>query len=89
VARPCAPSPSSRECVQGPERPCELSGANLFLLDTVASDSTFSHAVKTPEGFPGYALSVPHPVGGRLYLRLRDDPGVVNELDVPTIRRGA
>jgi hypothetical protein len=83
--------PTLRElkCAQGPERPCELTGANLFLIDAVASDPSFSHAVRLPEGFPGYALSVPHPVGGRLYLRLHDDPGVVNELDVPTIRRGA
>jgi hypothetical protein len=73
---------------EGPERPCELSGADLFLLDSVASDPSFSHAVKMPEGFPGYALSVPHPVGGRLYLRLRDDPGVVNELETPAARHG-
>jgi hypothetical protein len=31
-----------------------------------------------PDGFPGYSLPVPHPAEGRLYVRLRDDPGVIN-----------
>jgi hypothetical protein len=77
--------PTLRElkCDQGPERPCALSGSNLFLIDSVASDPAFSHAIKAPEGFPGYALAVPHPAGGRLYIRLRDDPGVVNEAVLP------
>ncbi|MEJ0063993.1 MAG: hypothetical protein WDM85_00095 [Caulobacteraceae bacterium] len=80
--------PTLRElkCDQGPERPCELSGSNLFLIDSVASDPSFSHAIKAPEGFPGYALAVPHPSGGRLYIRLRDDPGVVNEAVIPAGR---
>jgi len=80
--------PTLRElkCDQGPERPCELSGANLFLIDSVASDPSFSHAIKAPEGFPGSALAVPHPTGGRLYIRLRDDPGVVNEAVIPAAR---
>jgi len=74
------------KCDAGPERPCELSGSNLFLIDSVASDPAFAHVVKTPEGFPGYVLSVPHPIGGRLYIRLRDDPGVVNEAVAPAGR---
>jgi hypothetical protein len=79
--------PTLRELkCEGPERPCELSGSNLFLIDSVASDPSFSHAIKPPEGFPGYALAVPHPSGGRLYIRLRDDPGVVNEAVIPAGR---
>jgi hypothetical protein len=74
------------KCDAGPERPCELSGANLFLIDSVASDPAFAHAIKTPEGFPGYVLNVPHPIGGRLYIRLRDDPAVVNEAVAPAGR---
>ena len=74
------------KCDQGPERPCELSGSNLFLIDQVAADPSFSRAIKAPEGFPGYVLAVPHPTGGRLYIRLRDDPGVVNEAVIPAGR---
>jgi hypothetical protein len=66
--------------------PCELSGANLFLIQSVAADAGFEHAVKVPEGFPGHVLTVPHPTGGRLYLKLRDDPDVVNEAGVHAAR---
>jgi hypothetical protein len=50
----------------------------LFLIDSVAIDPQFDHPVKVPAGFPGYALPVPHPISGRLYLRLRDNPTVIN-----------
>ncbi|HEX3661309.1 MAG TPA: hypothetical protein VHU89_07745 [Acidobacteriaceae bacterium] len=59
---------------------CRLSGANLFLVDSVASDPAFAHPVQVPDGFPGYILPVPRPDGGQLYLKLRDDPSVVNEV---------
>jgi hypothetical protein len=57
---------------------CKLSGSNLFLLQAVSADTQFDHPTAVPDGFPGYSLPVPHPSDGRLYLRLRDDPSVVN-----------
>ncbi len=57
---------------------CKLSGSNLFLVDSVSSDSKFTHPVQVPDGFPGYSIPVPHPVDGNLYVKLRDDPSVVN-----------
>ncbi len=66
------------KCREGREKACELSGANLFLIDAVANDASFAHPVKVPEGFPGSTIPVPHPVAGRLYIKLRDDPGVIN-----------
>jgi hypothetical protein len=42
------------------------------------SDPQFDHPVQVPDGFPGYALPVPHPSSGQLYVKLRDDPSVVN-----------
>jgi len=57
---------------------CRLSGSNLFLVDSVASDPQFDHPVEVPDGFPGYVLPVPRPESGELYLKLRDDPSVVN-----------
>ncbi len=61
---------------------CKLSGADLFLLEAIAEDPAFRHAVQVPDGFPGYALPVPHPKDGRLYVRLRDDPAVINVASV-------
>lgn len=65
-------------CPARPELACKLSGSNLFLLDSVANDPAFVHAVQIPDGFPGYTLPVPHPARGHLYVKLRDDPSVVN-----------
>ncbi len=58
--------------------PCKLSGANLYLIDSVSADAQFTAAVEVPEGFLGSALPVPHPGGGGLYVKLRDAPAVVN-----------
>jgi hypothetical protein len=66
------------KCPATPELACKLSGSNLFLIDSVSSDSQFSQSVKVPDGFLGSALPVPHPTSGQLYLKLRDDPSVVN-----------
>jgi hypothetical protein len=66
------------KCPATPELACKLSGSNLFLIDSVSSDAQFSQPVKVPDGFLGSALPVPHPKSGQLYLKLRDDPSVVN-----------
>jgi hypothetical protein len=61
---------------------CTLVGTNLFLLDQVGADSQLADAVKVPEGFGATTLSVPRP-NGTLYLKLRDDPAVVNTAVLP------
>jgi len=66
-------------CPATPELACRLSGSDLFLLDAVSADTRFDHPTEVPDGFPGYSLPVPHPADGVLYVRLRDDPSVVNE----------
>jgi hypothetical protein len=65
-------------CPSTPELACRLTGRDLFLIDAVAADARFAHAVQVPDGFPGLALPVPHPSEGTLYLRLRDDPAVID-----------
>jgi len=67
------------KCPATPELACRLSGANLFLIDAISGDAQFAHPVTVPEGFPGYALPVPRPTDGQLYVKLRDDPSVVNQ----------
>ncbi len=65
-------------CPATPKLACKLTGADLFLVDAIANDPAFQQAVQVPDGFPGYALPVPHPANGTLYVKLRDDPSVVN-----------
>ncbi|MDE2051188.1 MAG: hypothetical protein KGJ72_09230, partial [Gammaproteobacteria bacterium] len=78
--------PKLRElvCPATPELACKLSGSNLFLVDAISTDPAFAHPVQVPDGFPGYALPVPHPKDGQLFVKLRDDPGVVNPASVAT-----
>jgi hypothetical protein len=66
------------KCPATEELACRLSGSNLFLVEAVSNDSKFAHPVQVPDGFPGYALPVPHPTDGPLYVKLRDYPAVVN-----------
>jgi hypothetical protein len=72
------------KCPVTPELACKLSGSNLFLIDSVSNDPQFTQAVKVPDGFLGSALPVPHPKGGSLYVKLRDDPSVVNTTSLAT-----
>ena len=72
------------ECPEPSDTPCVLTGVNLFLLDSVSDDANFNQAVRVPDGFPGGALQVPHPLAGQLYVKLRDDPQVVSVLKGPT-----
>jgi hypothetical protein len=67
-------------CPATPELACKLSGSGLFLVDSISGDPQFNHAVQVPDGFPGYALPVPQPTNGQLYVKLRDNPSVVNPI---------
>ena len=73
-------------CPSTPELACKLTGSNLFLVDSVSSDPQFSHPVQVPDGFPGYALPVPQPTDGRLYVKLRDDPSAVNPVAMAVVQ---
>jgi hypothetical protein len=70
------------QCPASPDLACKLSGTNLFLIDALATDPRFEHAVHVPDGFPGDSLPVPHPADGQLYVKLRDAPGIVNPAGV-------
>jgi hypothetical protein len=67
------------QCPSTPDKACKLTGANLFLVESLSGDREFKEAVQVPAGFPGRALPVPHPGKGGLYLKLRDDPSVINQ----------
>jgi hypothetical protein len=72
-------------CPDSPDKPCTLSGSNLFLIDSVASDPQFTHTTPVPAGFVDSTLSVPRPNGTLLYIKLRDDPKTVSALVLPVL----
>ena len=65
-------------CPATRELACKLVGSNLYLIDAVAGNPEFAHPVAVPDGFLGTALPVPHPSGGPLYVKLRDNPAVIH-----------
>lgn len=72
-------------CPDSPDKRCVLLGQNLFLLDSIASDAEFTHNVAVPSGFMNSSVEVPRPNGTLLYLKLRDDPSVVNKAVLPVL----
>ena len=56
---------------------CELTGSAIFLIAALSATPGFEKPVAVPEGYPGDSLTVPHPVGGQLYLKLRDNPAAI------------
>jgi hypothetical protein len=79
------PSVKEIRCPDSPDKQCKLSGSSLFLIDSVASDSQFSHTVSVTAGFVDSTLTVPRPNGTLLYLKLRDDPSTVNMMVLPVL----
>ncbi|HUI41541.1 MAG TPA: hypothetical protein VL523_06200 [Terriglobia bacterium] len=72
-------------CPRRPDLACTLTGTNLFLIDSVAADPQFAKSVPVPVGFVGSTLSVPRPSGTEFYLKLRDDPAVVDTATLPIL----
>ncbi|HVT95111.1 MAG TPA: hypothetical protein VHD76_19825 [Bryobacteraceae bacterium] len=68
----------SLTCPEDVTEQCVLHGTHLFLLDSIASDPQFIHAVQIPEGFVDSTLNVPRLTEPVLYIKLRDNPAVVN-----------
>ncbi|HTX15513.1 MAG TPA: hypothetical protein VMD77_09465 [Candidatus Baltobacteraceae bacterium] len=79
------PSLQEVRCPDDPGKQCMLSGSNLFLLDSVASDAQFKNVVPVPLGYVDSTLSVPRPIGTLLYLKLRDDPATVDTVALPVL----
>jgi hypothetical protein len=68
------------QCPRAVAKPCTLTGANLFLVAAIAATPEFDNSTDVPPDFTGTQLSVPHPVNGVLYVKLRDDPATVQTL---------
>jgi hypothetical protein len=72
-------------CPDSPDKQCRLSGSNLFLLESIASDPQFTHNVPVPAGFAESSLNVPRPNGTLLYVKLRDEAGAANMAVLPVL----
>jgi hypothetical protein len=72
------------QCPPDITQSCTLTGANLFLLQSVSSSPSFADPVPVPDGYTGSTLNVPHASASTLFVRLRDDPSVINPAVVPT-----
>jgi hypothetical protein len=72
------PELQALQCPAAQGEECKLTGSNLFLVDSISADPEFKSAIRVPDGFPGRSLPVPRPSDKGLYIKLRDDPAVVN-----------
>ncbi|MFZ0879906.1 MAG: hypothetical protein WA002_10440, partial [Candidatus Acidiferrales bacterium] len=79
------PSLKEIRCPDSPDQQCKLSGTNLFLIDSVASDSQFTHTISVPAGSVDSTLTVPRPNGTLLYIKLRDDSSTVDAVVLPVL----
>lgn len=77
------PELTELRCPAEKDAPCSLSGNNLFLIESIASDKDFEHSIAVSESAMEAKIEVPRPKGKLLYLRLRDDPSVANVLEMP------
>ena len=79
--------PGFRElrCPHSLAKACTLTGNNLFLATSIAATPEFENPVDVPPDYTGTQLTVPHPVNGALYLKLRDDPATIQTLELPVL----
>jgi hypothetical protein len=74
------PGFTTLRCPRAQTKNCILSGSDLFLATSFAATPDFDNPDDVPPQFTGTQFVVPHPVGGILYLKLRDDPATVQKV---------
>jgi len=72
-------------CPGDTAQPCTVTGSSLYLVDSIATDSSFTSPTTVPEGFVGTALTLPRPAKTGFFLRLRDDPTAANIVTLPIL----
>ncbi len=102
LAPPHHPRPSShtRHPHLRPPDPttlCTLTGAKLYLIESISTNADFTTPITIPDGFVASAISVPRPAelattrsksrptSTTLYLRLRDDPIPTNSATIQVV----
>jgi hypothetical protein len=76
-------------CPTDTTQACTVSGSSLYLVDSIATDPTFTDPTTVPEGFVGNTLSLPRPAKTGFFLRLRDDPTAANSVTLPILPQQA
>jgi hypothetical protein len=79
------PTFTALRCPSDATQPCTITGSSLYLIDSIATDSTFTTPTTVPEGFVGTSLTLPRPAKTGFYLRLRDDPTATNTVTLPIL----
>jgi hypothetical protein len=79
------PTLKELRCPDASDEQCALQGTGLYLLDSVSTDAQFQQTTPVPDGFAGSTLSVPHPIGTELYVKLRDDRAAINKVTLPVL----
>jgi hypothetical protein len=79
------PEISAVNCTSADAATCALNGNKLFLVQSFGAAKDFAKSVDVPNGFAQGEFAVPTPAdGATLYLKLRDDPGAVAIVKLPT-----
>jgi hypothetical protein len=55
----------------------------MFLAASLSTTPDFENAVDVAPEFTGTQVVIPHPTNGVVYLKLRDDPAIVQTLTMP------
>jgi hypothetical protein len=79
------PTFSDLHCPAEASQLCTVTGSNLYLVDSIATDATFTTPTTVPEGFVGTTLLLPRPAKSGFFLRLRDDPDAANTVTLPIV----
>jgi hypothetical protein len=83
------PTLKDLHCPSDASQPCTVSGSNLYLVDSIATDPDFTTPTTVPEGFVGNTLTLPRPAKTGFFLRLRDDPAAANAVTLPILPQPA
>jgi hypothetical protein len=79
------PEISAVNCTSADAVTCTVNGNKLFLVQSFAASKDFAKSADVPTGFAQGEFAVPTPTdGATLYLKLRDDPGTVAMVKLPT-----
>jgi hypothetical protein len=79
------PTLKDLHCPTDTTQPCTVSGSSLYLVDSIATEPTFTTPTTVPEGFVGDTLSLPRPPKTGFFLKLRDDPAAANSVTLPIL----
>jgi hypothetical protein len=79
------PQITTIHCTTADALTCTIDGSDIFLVQSFSAEKDFATPTEVPTGFSENTFNVPTPADGTtLYLKLRDDPGSVAAMTLPT-----